>query len=505
MQHVLLTPERLAVAKGKLKKNLSIKSGHLSEAIARSLGASSHAAILADLRQSICVQKRVLTAADFLSRLVELGYSTNSTHAELALMHALLPYTATDSELDDPHSIEVTANRIDVAKKGLRRAFPWTQDILSYEDAPDPTVKTIRIDRDIWRWNPAFLRSFDHKELDFVIANAAVHRTLGHGARRAHRDAATWDIVCELIVNDALISWKIGEPFTAINWDGRYDRSLSAEEAFGIFADANLASKEPGVRHSWFEQGAWPSPRKSWPTRPSDIHSFMGSRGMWFDGVIKSLQISSRDQSTPTAVSAIVLEAKTSLRDLMHLSENGGGLPSSAPVTFTKTLIEANVGVAVEDIPALISKHPWLMTMSLRGQSIRESIETALREMAVLKLADAVGDIINEAWSESTSIVNSTVNDALRWLSGTYLDLPKQISGFTPPPESQPPEKAAEWLLRRANHAQAMIEMSRRDREPEYKKSARFHSAKLLEVRIALEAIQEWYRAIERLLNEPIH
>lgn len=268
MHTIDMTPERLALAKTRLKKNLGLKSAHLSEALAKSLGARSHASLRSALQSGPVPTARPLEIPAFLERLCELGHEPNAVHAEMAIVHALGPHRGVFPHNTPAQTSHALTEHVNLARKALARSRSWTRPMLEYEGVPDPTVQTIRVDRDVWRWNPTFLKELRREELTFLVLATALHRYLGHPARRSVRDPRIWAMACELVVNDAVINAGVGD-FLGVHWNPTFNRRRSAEEVYDDLvggADQVRVKLQPRVG-----LGDWRIADKNWPKTADNV------------------------------------------------------------------------------------------------------------------------------------------------------------------------------------------------------------------------------------------
>lgn len=505
MHHVNLTKSSLEVAKTTLKQNLDLKSGHLTEAMARALGSSSHAALLTDLKTSPFARKYTVSRDLFIQRLEELGSIVDPDHASFALIHAFHPYTAPEAVVHDPKRIRWTINELAAAASSLRRNAPWTLPFIAYGNAPDPTVKTIRIDRDIWRWHPAFLGSLSREEIEFVTMHAGLSRKLGYGARRGNRDQLDWDVSCELVVNDALHELRVGTPLMGINWDGMFGKAMSVEDVYDQIVGKRFRPS------SSFRQGSWKSRGEKWPSSPVDIcpASRSGFDGTSLFGDFEepiSIEGSQSRHDIPAIVTAAADEIKAAIKACKHLGGPHRGIPSAlAPLYATKTAGECVV-VPSADIPKLIVRHPWLIKRGIRGATIEETVRQTLLGLVLQEVEKAVNEQIAASWQSSVDVATAAVAEARLWLSSKYPEARRRAQH---PFSTEASVLSAKNMFLGALFTHEMIVMASSD---EYgslrsfdspprtlKTDAKIHVDRLREIEIGCEAVFKWYEGLERI------
>ncbi len=64
---------------------------------------------------------------------------------------------------------------------------------------------TMGTDARAFYYNPSWIESLSLEQTQFALAHEALHCALSHFARREHRNAARWDVACDLAINPILI------------------------------------------------------------------------------------------------------------------------------------------------------------------------------------------------------------------------------------------------------------------------------------------------------------
>lgn len=502
MHHVNLTKSSLEVAKTTLKQNLDLKSGHLTEAMARALGASSHAALLADLKTNPFAKKYTIDSELFIRRLEDLGSLVDPDHASFALIHAFHPYTAPEAVVHDPKRIRWTTDELAAAASSLRRNAPWTLPFMAYGNVPDPTVKTIRIDRDIWRWHPVFLGSLSREEIEFVMMHAGLSRKLGYGARRGNRDQLDWDVSCELVVNDALHELRIGTPLKGINWDGRFGKAMSVEDVYDQIVGKRFRPS------STLRQGSWKSRGEKWPASPADIcpASRSGFDGTSLFGDLVDIEAVQSRRDIPAIVTAAAEEIIAAIKACKHIGGQHRGIPSAmAPLYATKTAGESVV-IPSTAVPKLIVRHPWLIKRGIRGATIEETVRQTLLGLVLQEVEEAVNEQIAASWQSSVDVATAAVAEARLWLSSKY---PEARNRAQHPFPTEASVLSAKTMFRGALFTHEMIVMASSDDYGSLrsldspprtlKADAKIHVDRLREIELGCEAVFTWYEGLERV------
>jgi len=94
-------------------------------------------------------------------------------------------------------------------------------------------------------FNPKYLDSLSLSQIEFALAQEALHCALAHFARRQYRDKRRWDIACDLAVNPLLIDDGLTPPPDILYLPDYL--GLSAEEIYPLLEDN--PEEEPHDRH----------------------------------------------------------------------------------------------------------------------------------------------------------------------------------------------------------------------------------------------------------------
>lgn len=112
--------------------------------------------------------------------------------------------------------------------------------------AADPKwCSTIGTDARTLYYNPAYIDNLTLEQTQFALAHEALHCALSHFARREHRNAARWDVACDLAINPILIK----EGMTAVPgalYNIGYE-GMMAEEIYPLVKENN--EEQPHDQH----------------------------------------------------------------------------------------------------------------------------------------------------------------------------------------------------------------------------------------------------------------
>lgn len=104
-----------------------------------------------------------------------------------------------------------TPNNITKAKSVLVIEQPFFASIfLSLPMREDNSIPTMATDGDEIRYNSEFMSKLTLSETVFILAHETLHCVFQHMTRRGTRNANRWNIAADYIINDLLVSEKIG-------------------------------------------------------------------------------------------------------------------------------------------------------------------------------------------------------------------------------------------------------------------------------------------------------
>lgn len=389
MYTIPFTRKSISATKNRLRTNLGIKSSHLSEALACGLGAGSHIGLISSFQADTTVRVLEIDAERFVQRLASLGHAPDQDHARMAFYHAINAHHRSYRTGTVEALMGTAAGRICKGKSDLHNFAVWGEDVGFYQDAPDPTIKTVRIDRDVWRWHPIFVASLAAEELEFLIFTIEMHRRLGHPSRRGARDPRAWNIACELVVSHVAVAAQVGAPLRGIHYDEKFHGGLSAEEVYEKItsADDGRLRLNPTI-----EQGSWHMLKKQWPSTASDLGATVRSRG--FRGDALGFMGLGHSERIPKEVRTAVATGRDLIRSVAVS-------PSSSAMRLIREIdvtIRDAVRLSTVDAAAVIASSPDLMALPTTGGDFRQSIEASLRDIVLANLIDEADEAVSKLW-----------------------------------------------------------------------------------------------------------
>lgn len=187
----------------------------------------------------------------------------------------------------------MSLEKIAKAKAGLVIDQPFFASLLlAMPILEDDSIPTMATDGDSIRFNPAWVNSLTHPELTFVLAHETLHVVFQHMCRRGERDPLQWNIAADYVINELLVTEKVG----SMPKGGLYDPSLvkrgdgTAEGVYRLLGQNQKPPPKNGKgkgKKSADKPGAAPNsgfPSAGQPGGPLDDVRDAGSHGVK-DGV----------------------------------------------------------------------------------------------------------------------------------------------------------------------------------------------------------------------------
>ena len=285
MTAITVTTANLPDTRAAMRKILGVRAGHLTEAIARTLGFRNHGALLAHLRDPDG-EGRVtafLEPGSLGRHLGRFGYEIGEPKLREAC--ATGAKAATFSEAARKWSPGSDAHLLVKARCQLAMGLPGLLPAACIETRMSGSGVRPSSDGRVFAYPPGWLPSSTARELVHAVAAAAMHKELGHHGRRNGRDPHFWSVACGLVVHAALdrISW-LAVP-------GRTTREIgdgiTAEEAYTKIGSTGAACRQPlmdildgdavpGAFTTAAEASRWLSsaiPATSSPDGPMDVRA----------------------------------------------------------------------------------------------------------------------------------------------------------------------------------------------------------------------------------------
>lgn len=113
--------------------------------------------------------------------------------------------------------------------------------LLGMEIIEDKSVKTLATNGEYIKFNPEYLATLTLAETEFVLAHETMHAVFQHMHRRGAKDLGKWNKATDYIVNDLLVSERIGVMPKGALYDPKL--VLEGKTAEGVY---NLLPEESG-------------------------------------------------------------------------------------------------------------------------------------------------------------------------------------------------------------------------------------------------------------------
>ncbi len=141
----------------------------------------------------------------------------------------------------NPNNVAARAKRWLIAHYpllgGLLTQFELVEDMLVCRSM-DISVAAIHVGAGEIYINPA--RGLDLEQCKFVVAHEVLHAGLCHSSRRNGRDPYLWNVACDFVINDWLVTMRVGTPPDGLLFDEEL-RGWSADDIYlRLAADLRL-------------------------------------------------------------------------------------------------------------------------------------------------------------------------------------------------------------------------------------------------------------------------
>ena len=124
-------------------------------------------------------------------------------------------------------------NKISQAKAKLLVDYPYFGTLASRLDLVcNEDIEAFRSDGKKVEYSTAFLDAVSVSELEFVLANGAMHISLAHEARKNGRSGWLWQMATDMAINDMLVQNGMDMPYGAqyrVRFAGMYAEEIYAE------------------------------------------------------------------------------------------------------------------------------------------------------------------------------------------------------------------------------------------------------------------------------------
>jgi len=132
--------------------------------------------------------------------------------------------------------------KIEKAKAKLMLEHPYFGSIASaLEISQSDDIEAFVSDGNSFRYNNEYLKTLTLEEIEFTLANSAMHYALSHKSRINQREDWLWQLATDYSINSMLVKNNMFAP-DKINLDSRFD-TLYAEEIYAIL-ESEIDEKE---------------------------------------------------------------------------------------------------------------------------------------------------------------------------------------------------------------------------------------------------------------------
>ena len=132
--------------------------------------------------------------------------------------------------------------KLNKAKAKLMLEHPYFGSIASaLQFQQNDDIEAFESDGAKFIYNDTFLEACDIEEIEFALANAAMHYALAHQSRGGRRQDRLWQLATDYAVNSMLVKNNLHPP-DRINYQSRFD-GMYAEEIYAIL-ESEINEKE---------------------------------------------------------------------------------------------------------------------------------------------------------------------------------------------------------------------------------------------------------------------
>lgn len=124
----------------------------------------------------------------------------------------------------------------------------------------DPEQLTFRSDGASLKYNEEYIDKLEVNEVEFMLANGAMHAVLGHIGRKGGRDAWLWQQASDLAVNAMLVKNGMQAP-EYVNYQPKFE-GMYAEEIYAILKEEMIYSEDTNHESSGDSQDEAESPQQ---------------------------------------------------------------------------------------------------------------------------------------------------------------------------------------------------------------------------------------------------
>jgi len=134
-------------------------------------------------------------------------------------------------------------DKISKAKAKLLVDYPFFGSLASRVDIiKNDDIEAFKSDESKLEYSSSFIDNASIEELEFVLANSAMHASLSHKNRKNNRSGWLWQMATDYAINDMLVESGLQRPYQA-HYSERFE-GLYAEEIYALLKDDILRDSE---------------------------------------------------------------------------------------------------------------------------------------------------------------------------------------------------------------------------------------------------------------------
>ena len=127
----------------------------------------------------------------------------------------------------------LTIKKISQAKAQLLVEYPYFGTLASkLELIVNDDIESFKSDGKKLQYNSDFLKEAEISEIEFILANGAMHISLAHQNRKSGRSGWLWQMATDMAINDMLVENGLDRPYQAQyreKFKGMYAEEIYAE------------------------------------------------------------------------------------------------------------------------------------------------------------------------------------------------------------------------------------------------------------------------------------
>jgi len=172
-------------------------------------------------------------------------------------------------------------------------------------------------------FNPAYINQLSFNQVKFLLAHESFHCMLGHHVRRSGRDHETWNNAGDYVINDILLSEKIGEEINGLLIDSKY----SGQNTESVFKDLYQEKQDQNSQKNTGD--SIDSQAKSSPGARGEVENgtSQGNETDISQKVAKGPAGDVIDAPKDLTTAEIESELKESIQSAMNYTKKAGKLP----------------------------------------------------------------------------------------------------------------------------------------------------------------------------------